>query len=79
MRFLPAITDGVVSCTDKRRLMALPPNFGGLGKPLFGDMEYQIWNIKLLTKTLHEKIILQDSRYDTWSRDKEEQKQNCQN
>lgn len=45
--------------------MALPPNFGGLGKPLFGDMEYQIWNIKLLTKTLREKIILQDSRYDT--------------
>lgn len=44
MRFLPAITDGVVSCTDKRRLMALPPNFGGLGKPLFGDMEYKIAN-----------------------------------
>lgn len=43
-RFLPAITDGVVSRTDKRRLMALPPKLGGLGKPLFGDMAYKIAN-----------------------------------
>lgn len=50
----------------KRKLLALPLKIRGLGKPLFSDIsnvEYE--NSKLLTKTLREKIINQDRRYES--------------
>ena len=46
--FLPAITGGI-NCSDiERRLMSLPPRFGGLGFPILSESsqkEYQFSTI----------------------------------
>ena len=58
--FIPAITGGI-NCSDtERRLMSLPPRFGGLGIPIFSESaqkEYEFSTI--LSKGLTTNIINQ--------------------
>ena len=35
---IPAITEGIIPTTAKRRLFSLPPSMGGLGIPIFEDL-----------------------------------------
>ena len=64
--FIPAITGGI-NCSDtERRLMSLPPRFGGLGIPIFSESakkeyEYSI----ILSKDLTTKIINQQPQLAT--------------
>ena len=62
IEFLSAITGGVVCSSEERRLLALPAKLCGLGILLFSDIPdigHENW--KLPTKTLHEKIVSQDT------------------
>ena len=64
--FIPAIINRLFSCTDKlRKIMALPPRYGGLGIPVLmdiADKEYQF--SCRATRMLKEAILNQEQSYD---------------
>ena len=58
--FIPSITNGIFCSPDMRRLMALPPKFGGLGIPIFAEQaSVEFENSQKLTKHLANNIVNQ--------------------
>ena len=64
--FIPAITGGI-NCSDtERRLMSLPPRFGGLGIPIFSESAQKEYEFSIiLSKDLTTKIINQQPQFAT--------------
>ena len=63
--FILAITDGVFSNEMERKLIALPPTFGGLGIPIFVEISNdEFENSIKLTECLSTKIINQMRQYE---------------
>ena len=72
IEFKPAITGGI-NCSDiERRLMSLPPRFGGLGISIFlesAQKEYEF--LTILSKNLTTNIINQRLQFSTNNNAKE--------
>ena len=64
--FIPAITGGI-NCSDtERRLMSLPPRFGGLGIPLFLESAQRAYDfLTILSKDLIANTINQQPQFAT--------------
>ena len=64
--FIPATTGGI-NCSDtERRLMSLPPRFGGLGIPIFSESAQKEYEFSIiLSKDLTTKIINQQPQFAT--------------
>ena len=64
--FIPAITGGI-NCSDtERRLMSLPPSFGGLGIPIFPESAQKKYDFStILSKYLTINIINQQPQFTT--------------
>ena len=63
--FIPAITDGIICNEEERKLLSLPPKFGGLSIPLFSKVaQHEFENSFKLTKNLRTKIVQQSRQYE---------------
>ena len=62
--FIPVITGGI-NCSDtERRLMSLPPRFGGLGIPIFSESAQKEYEFSImLSKDLTTNIINQQPQF----------------
>ena len=63
---IPAVTGGVNCSETERRLVSLPPRFGGLGIPIFSESAQKEYEFSIiLSKDLTTKIINQQPQFAT--------------
>ena len=64
-KFIPEITGGKQISAIERRLISLPPKYGGLGIPIFSEIaEHEYQNSLYITEKLRDNSIQQHKRFE---------------